>query len=614
MKQQFSKSVMSYITLSLVSTLGVGVVSIFISFWLTELADSDAHAINLSGSMRMQTYRIGMALQQGDSEKAEAYILQLDENWNDALFTTQRLTGHDDKLSEKFHRAHQHWEHALKPKLQQGLIDYPLLQQHATLANAVVDQFQLNAEYKNRQLRTLQLMALLASITVGSLIFYLLKNRVEKPLSQLTQAAHNIGQGNFSQRVDISGQDELGLLGAVFNQMSESIEDAYNELEHRVESRTQELNHKNVSLEFLFNTARKIIDSQQHSLDHQQVVDDLAGVLKVNHLELCLFTQQGEKPYLHIAQDEHDTTDCSQKSCGDCKGDAPFSKLNTLRISNRYPITVDSQQYGVISLLTNIDNPLDKWQEQLLQSCADQLALSLSLTEQESHSRRLAMLSERTVIARELHDSLAQALSYLQIQVTRIQKSHDKQKWDLQQPIIDELREGLSSAYRQLRELLTTFRLKMDNDGLKGALENTVKQLQERTEMSLMLDYQLVDVPLNPTEEIHLLQIVREASQNATHHSQGQNVNITLQQLPDKNISVTITDDGIGIKENPEKLNHYGLSIMSERSSHLGGDVTIAAGDKGGTQVALTFEPAFRREAGQGMPSAMIKTEQTADT
>jgi len=595
-KQKFSRSLMSYITLSLVSILAVAVLSIFISFWVTELADNDAHAINLSGSMRMQAYRIGMALQRDDQISADAYIKILDQTWNHVLFSSQRLRNNQDILSNKFNIAHQHWEQRLRPTLQQGLVDYSLIEQQVALTDYVVNQFQLDAENKSRQLRTLQLLSLLASILVGSLIFYLLKDRVEKPLSQLTQAAYNIGEGNFSQRVDISGQDELGLLGSVFNQMSASIENAYNELEYRVESRTQELNHKNVSLEFLFNTAGKIIDNQARNLDHQQLVDDLASVLKIDTLELCLFTQKGEKPYLHIAQDHNDTTDCSKKSCSDCKGQAPFSKLHTLRISERYPIVLDAHQYGVISVTTDIDTPLDMWQKQLLQSCAVQLAISLSLAEQESHSHRLAMLSERTVIARELHDSLAQALSYLQIQVTRIQKSHDKERWDLQQPIIDELREGLSSAYRQLRELLTTFRLKIDNDGLKGALENTVKQLQERTNMVVSLDYQLSDLPLTPSEEIHLLQIVREASQNATHHSQGKKVVIKLEQLTDKSLAVTITDDGIGIKENSEKLNHYGLAIMTERSNHLAGTISITPGDKCGTQVALIFEPEFRRQ------------------
>src|SRR5690606_16754422 len=132
----------------------------------------------------------------------------------------------------------------------------------------------------------------------------------------------------------------------------------------------------------------------------------------------------------------------------------------------------------------------------------------------------------------------------------------------IQQPILDELREGLSSAYRQLRELLTTFRLKMDEDGLKGALVNTVNQLQERTDMQVTLDYQLHDLPLSSIEEIHILQIVREASQNSVNHSKGTCVDIILYQESDKSIHLNVIDDGIGISASPEKRNHYGLVIM----------------------------------------------------
>lgn len=602
-KQQFSKSVMSYITFSLVSIIAVALVTIFISFWVTELADKDAQAINTSGSMRMQTYHIGLALQQADTDKAKIYTEQLDKTWNHTLFIAQRLKNTDDLLSERFNTAYQHWNQQLHPQLLEIINSdsefdttnlYHLLEDHVSLTDAVVEQFQKDAENKIRQLRTFQLLGLFATIFVGSLIFHLLKNRVEKPLTLLTVAAQKLGQGDIKQRVDVAEKDELGLLGAVFNQMSDAIESNYQELEKSVEARTEELNTKNITLEFLFKTAEKIINSQQHNLDHQEIIAQLGHVLNVDKLELCLFTPQGEKPYLHLAPIETDNK-CAEISCGDCKGQAPFTKLDAVRVSERYPISKEGHQYGVISLTTDINKPLEDWQEQLLRSCADQLAIALYLSSQKEQHRRIAMLDERTVIARELHDSLAQALSYLQIQVTRLQKSHDKEKWDLQQPIIDELREGLSSAYRQLRELLTTFRLKMDSDGLKGALENTVKQLQERTEMVMTLDYQLADIPLSPTEEIHLLQIVREASQNSIHHARGSRVDITLKKREDNKVELTICDDGIGIKSNPEKLNHYGLAIMNERSRHLGGKVNIHPRDEGGTIVEFIFKPDFLR-------------------
>ena len=50
-------------------------------------------------------------------------------------------------------------------------------------------------------------------------------------------------------------------------------------------------------------------------------------------------------------------------------------------------------------------------------------------------------------------------------------------------------------------------------------------------------------------------------------------------------------DDGVGINDDPEKLNHYGLAIMKERSRHLNGDLEIRRRDEKGTIVEFSFQP-----------------------
>jgi len=607
-KQRYSFSVMNYITASLASIIAVGLITIFISFWVTELADKDAQAINLSGSMRMQTYHIALAIKQDETAEAEHYVKVLDDTWNHSLFAQQRKENTSKLLNQHFDRASEHWKITLRPLLiaqidqiaQQNTADSSLqfpveaIETQVAMTDKLVNQFQKDAENKIKNLRAFQLFSLFITIGVGSVIFYLIKNRVEKPLSQLTDAADRIGKGEFGHQVEVEGRDEFALLSALINQMSLSISVMYDEMDERVQQRTLELHRNNITLEFLFNTARKILDSNHQALDYQTMLDELSASINGDlKLELCLFTAVGDRPYLHISPTGVDTTDCSKRSCDNCKGAAAFSSLSRISLNEKFPIVRDETHYGVINVRSLSLEPLEIWQEQLLRSVADQFALALSLSVQKDQEYRLAMLSERTVIARELHDSLAQALSYLKIQVTRLQKSNDKQRYDLQQPIIDELREGLSSAYRQLRELLTTFRLKIDTGGLKKALENTVEQLQERTDMQVCLHYQVNDLPLSPTEEIHLLQIVREASQNAINHSRGKNVDISLTMLDDRSIELTIDDDGIGIPDTPEKLNHYGLAIMNERSRQLGGEVKILTREQGGTRVRFDFQPMF---------------------
>ena len=597
---------MSYITLSLATIIGITLVSIFISFWVTELADKDAQAINLSGSMRMQTYHIGLALERGETAEARKAIDKLHNTWNHPLFSAQHtyageINKKNDALTERFGIAYSHWLNIAKPALLKDISDNgnakklnQLLENQVLLTDNLVTQFQKDAERKIVNLRSFQLLVFLITVLVGSLIFYLLKNRIEKPLSQLTDTAKKIAEGKFQQRVDIEGKDELALLAKTFNQMSLSIANSYAELENRVQARTQELQQNNIALEFLFTTAKKILESNRNNLNFQEIIDELANVLNKDKLELCLFTEQGDKPYIQITPSSGTRKNCSNENCHGCRLVSKSQDPQKLLSETRFPIVMEGRHYGIIDLHLDKNQQLPHWQKSLVQSVANQFAIALSLTEQKVQEHRFAMLSERTVIARELHDSLAQALSYLQIQVTRLQKSHDKKAFGVQQPIIDELREGLSSAYRQLRELLATFRLKMDEGGLRAALENTVEQLRQRTPMDIELDYRLIDLPLAANEEIHLLQIVREASQNAVHHSRGSKVIIRLEQLANQSVVLTIDDDGIGISNSPEKLNHYGLAIMSERSRHLGGTVDIHLREQGGTQVHFQFMPSIR--------------------
>src|SRR5690606_5149734 len=139
---------------------------------------------------------------------------------------------------------------------------------------------------------------------------------------------------------------------------------------------------------------------------------------------------------------------------------------------------------GVLLLRHPLQQRPAGWQQDLLEALAGHIATALSLGERRRQQHRLALMQERATIARELHDSLAQALSYLKIQIGRLQNLIDRDAG--RAPLTEvagELREGVSSAYRQLRELLGTFRLKVDTPGLEPALVNTVAEFRRRGDL-----------------------------------------------------------------------------------------------------------------------------------
>ncbi|BFM10945.1 nitrate/nitrite two-component system sensor histidine kinase NarX [Simiduia litorea] len=602
LKRQFGQSVMNTITLSLAAIMAVSLLSIFTTYWITELGDKDAQAINLSGTLRMQTYRIALSISQDDDQSAQRQIEELRQTWRFPLLVHLKDADISAAVSSRYEQASQHWQTIIEPQLAWAMaLPYdevrpaiaqliPALDQQIALTNALVSEFQQSAEERIIRLRLIQIVGFFTIVCVGSLAFYFTRERIEKPLKELTSAADKYRQGNLSHRLHLEGRDEFALLAEIFNLMGESIQANYAELEARVDKRTEDLKRQTKALEFLLSTSRQIMSAYHQPVDHKAIINELAKLIDHADIDICLFTQDGSQPYYHVGN--NGTPDCSEKSCSECKSEV-ISGCYKDPFEYQYNIGRDDRQYGILSVREPLKLDHSHWADQLITSTADQLALALSLADQKALDRKVATLDERTVIARELHDSLAQALSYLKIQVVRLQKTCDKQEYDKQQPIVNELREGLSSAYRQLRELLTTFRLKLDSSGLEGALIQTVNQLRERSEMNISLNYKLTDIPLTPAEEIHLMQIVREAAQNALHHSKGTELVIDLVHLIDDHILLMVSDNGIGLPSAPEKLNHYGLAIMKERSRSLNGEFHLGKGEGRGTKITFKFKPDY---------------------
>jgi len=210
-------------------------------------------------------------------------------------------------------------------------------------------------------------------------------------------------------------------------------------------------------------------------------------------------------------------------------------------------------------------------------------------------NRRQALSEERTAIARELHDSLAQSLSYLKIQVSRTQALLQVHKSSLSSgyleinTTVEELRNHLNVAYRQLRELITTSRLTMNGRSLEQALEESVEEFAKRSDISFELDNRLSNGSLQVAEEMQVLHIVREALANIVRHSHASHATVSLRNSENDSIRMDITDNGIGFAAPKRRAQHHGLMIMQERAHSLNGDIRMETAANGGTHIVVTF-------------------------
>lgn len=195
--------------------------------------------------------------------------------------------------------------------------------------------------------------------------------------------------------------------------------------------------------------------------------------------------------------------------------------------------------------------------------------------------------SRYEVLAHELHDSVAQQLSFLAFQARRIETLLEKPSRAA--PLVSELRSVLSRLQKQVRELITGARIGMQGRTLREALADAVDEFSRRSSIVFELDNRLPDQTLAPDSELQVLQIVREALANVVRHSQARQVRIELRPVPGHKVMVTVEDDGIGMNTGaaPSLGEHYGLAIMRERAEAIGATLAIEPAGPRGVRVAL---------------------------
>ncbi|MBK5940968.1 type IV pili methyl-accepting chemotaxis transducer N-terminal domain-containing protein [Halochromatium roseum] len=665
--------------------LAVGVAAMVSAMLVAQLNQGMASAVNQSGTLRMQSYRIAEVLAdsamptEARAERVRQLADELEQRLASPRLTEAIPTAITDPLRIGYEQVAERWRQVMRPALNaeaiaSGGLDFraevdDFVEQIHTLVRRLEDR----AEQRIDALAWMQAGALGLTLLAVLVTLLLLQRRVVRPLDALLQCADQVRQGDFSARTAFVGDDELGRLGAAMNLMTRGLWNIYNELEERVAEKTRDLARSNHSLQLLYRTSRALDGAMISDQSLRAVLLDLERELKLASVILCL---RDRCSLTGAARDNATGGQPSGDAAGDAKGDlvgepvgnligdalgdagcrarnatrsdasgdspsqsglcigtgqrldaegAPISAeppgspcalcaASTARNGPSIAVAVADQdrRYGTLRVVCRDGLTLESWQQPLLEALAAQLATALNLQGRIRESRRLVLHEERSILARELHDSLAQSLSYLKIQAMRLDaaikgdaaikangtaKAPAANGQSSPEAILGELREGINSAYRQLRQLLTTFRLKIDGQGLRAALAQTIDEFRDRGDLIITLEDQLPPGLLSPNEEVHVLQIVREALSNATRHARARHLKVHLDADADSElVQVEICDDGCGIRSTAPQRGHYGLSIMRERACSLGGELSLDSEAGKGARVLLRFRSRSRAQ------------------
>lgn len=574
--------------LALASSLSAGLIA-----WFSQ---GDAAAINTAGSVRMETYHLSWKLAEGATTSDITAVT----NSLQTRLTSQSLKavlddGPTTALQIRYGQIQRQWNEDLLPALQRGDAAYfqaqalPFVEQ----LNQFVSLLQRQSEQKQGWQQMIQGMALFSTIIILLIGLYELQYGVITPLKELVDATQRFRRGDFKVRVNHQSQDELGQLAMSFNAMAETIEDSHRTLESQVQQKTLNLQQANAALELLYQSSRSLATRLANAEGLDELIRRFQQRLPGLRLSLCLQGQlQAPAQQLLALHGANIREVCASSDCATCQ--KHHASPQTFSISNQ------GSELGELKAHFVDGHPTQAWETQLIQALANLIGTSLSLKRQREQDHRLLLLDERTIIARELHDSLAQALSYMKLQVSRLQTLMRRgEPIETLENVTAELREGLNNAYRQLRELLTTFRLQIHDAGLVQELKDTAEEFSRRGEFQVHLHVDALAFQLSASEQIHILQITREALSNCLRHAHAQNAWLELRQ-DGETVRLIVEDDGRGFSGNVDQREHHGLNIMDERARSLRGQLQIFSREPQGTRVQLEFQPEFLGQQTEG--------------
>ena len=207
----------------------------------------------------------------------------------------------------------------------------------------------------------------------------------------------------------------------------------------------------------------------------------------------------------------------------------------------------------------------------------------------EGDALQAALLRQRQAMAAEVHDSVAQTLAFVKMRMPLLQEAIGTQDTANALRYCDDVRQAVSAAHTNLRQLLSEFRAPMDPQGLKHALRSAILVFSQRTQIALVFDDQVPELHLSATQESQVFHIVQESLANIAKHASAQQAWLSIRQVVGS-IEVVVEDDGTGPATDAVATGaHFGLDIMRERAARLRGQLGIGPREGGGMRVQLSF-------------------------
>jgi signal transduction histidine kinase len=263
------------------------------------------------------------------------------------------------------------------------------------------------------------------------------------------------------------------------------------------------------------------------------------------------------------------------------------------RLLQRYPallavpLIVKAEVYGAITFYYRAPQTFSSEAERLAIALSDQAALAIENARLVAAAQEKAVLEERQRLARDLHDSVTQAVYSISLQAqaaTRLLAAGNVQTTAV---YLQELEEAAQEALAEMRLLIFELRPPvLEQAGLPVALQARLAVVEGRSSLTTRLIVEGVDRLPAPVEQ-GLYRIAQEALNNTLKHAHAGSLSVYLQQVQSR-VILEITDDGVGF--DPAiggATGGLGLRGIAERVAQLRGQLTIESIPGAGTKLRV---------------------------
>ena len=251
------------------------------------------------------------------------------------------------------------------------------------------------------------------------------------------------------------------------------------------------------------------------------------------------------------------------------------------------PLKVESKIIGVLDVINKVGG-FTKEDLRIISLFADQAAIVIDQTQLHKQVEQMAVMEERQRLARELHDSVTQALYSVNLYAEAARMALTAEKKGVALENLQKLREMTREAMLEMRLLVFELHpLVQEKEGLVAALQARLAAVENRSGLKTEIKTEgKKQLPISLEKELY--RIAQEGLNNVVKHAQARNVRITV-KYSDTSACLEIWDDGTGFDlQAARESGGMGLRGIEERVQKIGGSLAVESSPKTGTKLTVT--------------------------